>query len=1411
MNPSLRAESLSYSGRLVTHNGSPVTGNVNLKFELAYTNDLNVILCSQQLSNVSLSHGVFHAKLTPVCPSSTLLKVLEEIPPFNSIAIRVTDETANKQYPFQALHSVPLTVLSQTSKQLVQMGATSGQILSWDGGKWVPVDPSASSGGTITSISVGDGLYGGTITTSGTIGIADGGVTSNKLDSMGALTSGQVLKWNGSSWTAGADEDNGVNESNLRKFALKNDPLTPAPTCSGHQVLRYILLTDSLECFDLVNDNIDETKSDLAPSQKVVAEALALKQDKIESSLKLTHADSSWVTLQAPAGGGNISYTLPLMGTSGQVLKLGAAGVLTWGDTGVSGSDIAANSITNTHVADGALSKSKISGLTTDLGAIDTRITNLKTDDVAEGSSNKYFTNDRVLLAPLTGLTPTTGSVAAMDSLLVALNKIVGNATALSGTVTTLASNQNHYLEKGGGSMSGNLVMSGNLITGLGAPLSDSDAATKKYVDDKASVATTWLKNDPDIYYDAGNVGVGTSAPSSIFHITPPDDSWSSSIRIDRSWDSVTDFVQIMYDYQGLKIRTMDDGDDEAHIIFKPKDSEALRITESGFVGIGTTLPVEKLDISGNLALSGKIRLKSDNANYVELMAPAALSAPLTFNLPNSYGTSGEALVTNGTGILSWANVATTATAVGGDLNGTIANAQLNANAVGTSEIANSSVTYEKLNLLDGDIPEAKVSGLTTQLGNKEPTINGGTNDQYWRGDKSWQTLNTSVVPEGSRLYFLDSRVRDALMSTYTTGSALPLANTDKLIEALGKLEGQIIANKAAFEATGHWSKNLTDLYYNGGNVGIGTTNPTTQLDIVGNGTVGVNVKRISNLNPPFLSLTRSQGTIASETKVVENDILGQLRFRGVTRNLGDTADSELILSSIASSVEAVDAAQRASSKLSFFTASSSASATEKMTITSSGNVGVGTSSPAAKIHAEIPDIGAGVRVSDASAPAGFMTLGDAGSAVSSFSPLINARPAGGANRYTGFYSDIASGDDTGTVPVMVLAGRHNSGDLMNRPVLQVKNNTNPLMTILPSGNVGIGVTSPISPLDVGLLSVLFPDTVTSTFSRGADPNYRLQTKTGVATNATGDLVGFFGMNYDTTENAGINFYRGSNLANGYMALRTNATDRMLIQSNGQIGVGTSTPTGLVHINTTHGGTIGGASSQMNTAGLVISNADNQYLAMDGNEIRQFGTGDLVISGETGFTVKVGDLTDATELQAIRVLSNGNVGIGTNGPTYKLHVIGTAGLSTGTAWTNASDLRLKDIHGDYEYGLDEVLKLHTVRYNYKKDNSLALPSDFSKIGFIAQEVQKVIPDAVTEREDGYLELNVDPIHWAVVNSIKDLYRQHIVPLFENDEKQDIAISSLVAENEKLRKENIEIKARLERIEKALEAGQLQGP
>jgi len=66
--------------------------------------------------------------------------------------------------------------------------------------------------------------------------------------------------------------------------------------------------------------------------------------------------------------------------------------------------------------------------------------------------------------------------------------------------------------------------------------------------------------------------------------------------------------------------------------------------------------------------------------------------------------------------------------------------------------------------------------------------------------------------------------------------------------------------------------------------------------------------------------------------------------------------------------------------------------------------------------------------------------------------------------------------------------------------------------------------------------------------------------------------------------------------------------------------------------------------------------------------------------------------------------------------------------------------------------------LQPLRYQYKPDNALGLTSKSEYIGFGAQAVQKVIPEAVTTNS-GYLQINNDPIIWTMLNAIKEQQKQ----------------------------------------------------
>lgn len=134
-------------------------------------------------------------------------------------------------------------------------------------------------------------------------------------------------------------------------------------------------------------------------------------------------------------------------------------------------------------------------------------------------------------------------------------------------------------------------------------------------------------------------------------------------------------------------------------------------------------------------------------------------------------------------------------------------------------------------------------------------------------------------------------------------------------------------------------------------------------------------------------------------------------------------------------------------------------------------------------------------------------------------------------------------------------------------------------------------------------------------------------------------------------------------------------------------------------------------------------------------------------------------------------LSNGNsimtvdlqlqrVGIGVASPTYQLQLStdGAAKFLTST-WATTSDIRLKTVDGNYTKGLKEITKLNTILYHYAPGNARNLSTEGQGIGFSAQEVQKVFPEAVTLEKDGYLSLNIHPILIAYVNAFKEQQQQ----------------------------------------------------
>jgi len=67
--------------------------------------------------------------------------------------------------------------------------------------------------------------------------------------------------------------------------------------------------------------------------------------------------------------------------------------------------------------------------------------------------------------------------------------------------------------------------------------------------------------------------------------------------------------------------------------------------------------------------------------------------------------------------------------------------------------------------------------------------------------------------------------------------------------------------------------------------------------------------------------------------------------------------------------------------------------------------------------------------------------------------------------------------------------------------------------------------------------------------------------------------------------------------------------------------------------------------------------------------------------------------------------------------------------------------------------------LQPIRYEYKPNNALEIKTEGENIGFSAQAVQKIIPEAVVKDSRGYLLVNNDPIMWTMLNAIKEQQQQ----------------------------------------------------
>lgn len=95
--------------------------------------------------------------------------------------------------------------------------------------------------------------------------------------------------------------------------------------------------------------------------------------------------------------------------------------------------------------------------------------------------------------------------------------------------------------------------------------------------------------------------------------------------------------------------------------------------------------------------------------------------------------------------------------------------------------------------------------------------------------------------------------------------------------------------------------------------------------------------------------------------------------------------------------------------------------------------------------------------------------------------------------------------------------------------------------------------------------------------------------------------------------------------------------------------------------------------------------------------------------------------------------------------------------NTGTSWTSPSDIRLKNVTGEIQNGLEKVCSLKAAEFTWKSDSE-----NKPQVGLIAQEVEQVLPQAISRtkgiNEDGeeYLGVQYNDVVPLLLAAIKEL-------------------------------------------------------
>jgi len=810
--------------------------------------------------------------------------------------------------------------------------------------------------------------------------------------------------------------------------------------------------------------------------------------------------------------------------------------------------------------------------------------------------------------------------------------------TPFGGTELFLDSSGDNYLQFGSGTSSSPAIYFGDSA--------DGDVGGIIYA--HASNAMSFRTNGSERMRitSTGNVGIGTASPSQKLTVEGTDARiYLTGANTDINMTGTAD-GQLSLDGNGFGFgialnssgANLYTNSASRALILGTDETERMRITGTGRVGIGTVAPATPLHVYGGTikqevasgvnnafigstgsADSSYVRVQNTTGSFDLTAGNGAAYLTSTINGPmNFYTNNTEKMRITSAGLVGIGT-----TAPGGNLH-----------------VQGAAGNQVRLYLTDGDATGTANSLLISKSGTASFISDRQASSQLWFGtaDTERMRIDTSgnvgigtTVPDSAVTVYKSADALDGISirqnsAGASAGARLKLGNNSDARDAEIVLTGSgnssyagartlnFVSNIGGFGFYRSYTTPVATMVLDSsGNVGIGTTSPgNSRLAVLNGGAQAVFSVRDSANGRVQIGTTDYgvSNSLAADLQITNQALSGTV---GMTFNVGDATNSGNIYWRSNTSNNTVQiVGNPGNNYLAFAT-----NVAERMRIDSSGNIGIGTSSPSRKLEvlkSGVDDVY--VAVIGGGSGAGGASVGIGASGTTSYIRGVNNGVSG--------YTPLNVG---GSVTVLETNGSEK-------------------MRIDSSGNVGIGTSSVATNLHV------YENT-----SNGTINNIALLD----AGNQNPSVAGS-GVAMDFRSNSGSSYFGavggysdGTNYVAGLWggAAASGAPD-LVVNGSGNVGIGTSSPSYLTHLYSTSAEpklVIEDASSGAGRGGVVTGTWGGNGIRLD-----SLGAAGWVYVG--GGNTSYIPFTIGTE--KARFHNNGNFGLGTTSPAKQFEITKSA-------------------------------------------------------------------------------------------------------------------------------------------------------